>query len=71
LPIVIFIFLRSGAAKRSRRTSKLEVMIKGVLVSKAVPAISKIAGAATFLLVGYMFLSLLPDLRRYIRISTM
>ena len=38
---------------------------------KTVKILRNVVGSAGLLLMGYMFLSALPDLRRYIRISTM
>lgn len=38
---------------------------------KTASTITAIVGAATLLLAGYSLLAALPDLRRYIRISTM
>jgi len=38
---------------------------------KTVSTITTIVGAATLLLAGIVFVSSLPDLRRYIKISTM
>jgi len=40
-------------------------------VEKAVSTITTEFGAATLLMAGYVLLSSLPDLRRYVRISTM
>jgi hypothetical protein len=38
---------------------------------KALSAITTVVGAATLLMAGYVFLAALPDLRRYIKITTM
>jgi hypothetical protein len=38
---------------------------------KTLSAITTVVGAATLLMAGYVLLAALPDLRRYIRISTM
>jgi hypothetical protein len=40
-------------------------------MNKAVSTIAKMAAAATLLLAGYAIVASLPDLRRYIKISTM
>jgi hypothetical protein len=40
-------------------------------VNKPGSIVVKLVGAAAFLLAGYVLLTSLPDLRRYIRISTM
>jgi hypothetical protein len=40
-------------------------------VSKSAATLTKVVGAASLLLVGYVFLTALPDLRRYIKISMM
>jgi hypothetical protein len=44
---------------------------KGDFVKKTVSAITTVVGAATLLMAGYVLLAALPDLRRYIKISTM
>jgi len=38
---------------------------------KAASRIASIAGVATLVMVGYVVISSLPDIKRYIRISTM
>jgi hypothetical protein len=38
---------------------------------KALSTITKVAGAASLLFAGYVFLNAIPDLRRYIKISMM
>jgi hypothetical protein len=40
-------------------------------MSKTVATIANLTGIAAILVAGYAFLNLLPDIRRYIRISTM
>lgn len=40
-------------------------------VKKTLATMTSIAGTATLLLIGYVFLTSIPDLKRYIRISTM
>jgi hypothetical protein len=40
-------------------------------MAKALSVLTKVAGAATLAFAGYIILASLPDLRRYIRISTM
>ncbi len=40
-------------------------------MKKAVNTITTVVGAASLLLAGYVLLTSIPDLRRYIRISTM
>jgi len=40
-------------------------------MNKAILTIAKVTAAATVLLAGYALVASLPDLRRYIRISTM
>ncbi|MGD0267746.1 MAG: hypothetical protein ABSB14_01675 [Candidatus Sulfotelmatobacter sp.] len=40
-------------------------------MNKSAATLTKIVGAASLLFVGYVFLTALPDLRRYIRISMM
>jgi len=40
-------------------------------MNKAILILSRVAVATTVLLAGYAFISSLPDMRRYIRISTM
>lgn len=40
-------------------------------MNKPVSTITKVVGAASLLLAGYVLLTSLPDLRRYIRISMM
>jgi hypothetical protein len=40
-------------------------------ISKMVGTASKVVGTASLLMVGYVLLSALPDLRRYVRISLM
>jgi hypothetical protein len=40
-------------------------------MNKAISTIAKVAAAATLLLAGYALVVSLPDLRRYIKISTM
>ena len=45
--------------------------IQGGLVSKSASTIIKVAGAASLLFAGYVFLTALPDLPRCIRISAM
>jgi hypothetical protein len=44
---------------------------KGGTVSKSAATLTKVVGAASLLFVGYVFLTALPDLRRYIKISMM
>jgi hypothetical protein len=43
----------------------------GGYMYKAISVISRVAAATTLLLAGYVFVTSLPDMRRYIRISTM
>lgn len=38
---------------------------------KTFSALTKVAGVATLVFAGYIFLASIPDLRRYIRISSM
>ncbi|MGA7216804.1 MAG: hypothetical protein WBX38_00735 [Candidatus Sulfotelmatobacter sp.] len=38
---------------------------------KTLSVATKVAGAATLIFAGYVILAALPDLRRYIRISSM
>ena len=40
-------------------------------MKKALTALTTVAGAATLAFAGYVILVSLPDLRRYIKISTM
>jgi hypothetical protein len=40
-------------------------------MNKAISTIANVVGAATLLLVGYAIVASLPDLRHYIRLSTM
>ena len=40
-------------------------------MKKTLSAIANLAGVATLVMVGYVVLSSLPDLKRYIRIATM
>lgn len=40
-------------------------------MSKSAATITKVIGTASLLFMGYVFLTALPDLRRYIRISMM
>ncbi len=40
-------------------------------MNKAIFILSRVAAATTLLLAGYAFISSIPDMRRYIRISTM
>ena len=47
------------------------VTTKEVLVNKPGSIVVKLVGAAAFLFAGYVLLTSLPDLRRYIKISTM
>jgi|HubBroStandDraft_6_1064221.scaffolds.fasta_scaffold402949_1 hypothetical protein len=47
------------------------VIAKEVLVNKSGSIVVTLVGAAAFLFAGYVLLTSLPDLRRYIRISTM
>jgi hypothetical protein len=54
--------------------SWLEVISRRALVNvinKKASTIAKAAAVATVILVGYVFLVSLPDLRRYIKISRM
>jgi hypothetical protein len=44
---------------------------KGGSVKKAALTITSVVGAATLIWAGFVFLSALPDMRRYIRISSM
>jgi hypothetical protein len=44
---------------------------EGDLVKKTVSAVTQVIGAAALLFFGYTVLASLPDLRRYIKISTM
>ncbi len=45
---------------------------KGVFIMmKTLSVATKVAGAATLIFAGYVILAALPDLRRYIRISSM
>jgi hypothetical protein len=39
-------------------------------MNKTASTIAKVVAGATLLLAGYVFLASLPDLRRYIKIST-
>jgi hypothetical protein len=47
------------------------VIHKEALVDKALLTFTKVIGTAALLFVGYTFIASLPDLKRYIRISTM
>ena len=40
-------------------------------MNKAIFILSRLAAATALLLAGYVFISSLPDMRRYIRISNM
>jgi hypothetical protein len=40
-------------------------------MKKTLSAIANLAGAATLMMVGYVILRSLPDVKRYIRIRTM
>jgi hypothetical protein len=40
-------------------------------MKQAVSVLTQVVGVATLLGLGYVFMSALPDLKRYIRISTM
>jgi hypothetical protein len=40
-------------------------------VDKALLTFTKVVGAAALLLMGYAFVASLPDMKRYVRISTM
>lgn len=42
-----------------------------MIKTSAASTVVMVVGAASLLLAGYVLLSTLPDLRRYIRISTM
>lgn len=59
------------ATSRQLKTSKHAFTSKENLVMKALSAITTVVGAATLLMAGYVFLAALPDLRRYIKITTM
>lgn len=50
------------------------VILKGNLMKKAISGVSVVkvlAGAAGLVLAGFVILTVLPDVRRYIKISTM
>jgi hypothetical protein len=49
----------------------LLVVRDGGIVDKTYAAIAKAMGITGLLIAGYMFVVSLPDIRRYIRISTM
>jgi hypothetical protein len=49
----------------------VEVRRQGGIVKKTLSVIGSVAGVASLLLAGYVFLKSIPDLRRYIKISTM
>lgn len=40
-------------------------------MDKALLTFTKVVGAAALLLMGYAFVASLPDMKRYVRISTM
>lgn len=53
------------------RRPELGPLSNGGAVIKTALTVTKVVVAATFILAGYVFLTSLPDLRRYIKISTM
>jgi hypothetical protein len=61
--------LTGQATSRSFKTSKHRQRKETFM--KTLSAITTVVGAATLLMAGHVFLAALPDLRRYIKISTM
>jgi hypothetical protein len=52
-------------------TSKHQVIAKEGLVKKTFSSLTTVVGVATLFLAGYALLKSIPDLKRYIKISTM
>ena len=55
---------------RHRPASKGQLRVSGGIV-KTVKVLRNVLGSASLVFMGYVVLSALPDLRRYIRITTM
>jgi hypothetical protein len=49
----------------------MRVIWQEAIMDKAVLTFTKVIGTAALLMMGYALISSLPDLKRYIRISTM
>jgi hypothetical protein len=58
-------------AKHIQEVALKRAKYRGGTVSKSAATLTKVVGAASLLFVGYVFLTALPDLRRYIKISMM
>lgn len=56
---------------RHRPASKGQLRVSGGIVKTTVKVLRNVVGSAGLLFMGYVVLTALPDLRRYIRISTM